>query len=315
MKLEYVKATPKDVELLSCTKLVLIIDDEADKKLSNNDKIRIKEEIDDDVFHHYKNYELIYLDNVCIGSLLVIDYLDGKMIDHIFLFTECRNKGTGTLILQDLKDRYDCNLYVWMKKNNEAVLKFFNKNEFFAFRESGATSILKYDLVFSGLEKKLSGIRMGYRNQKGLFKIRFDDRFINEYYLQSPQELLISKYGLSFDIVELERSLIHKTKIPFRTYFIINTVDNSSHSFLVYRHNKKYYWFEYAWLKYRGIHEYLSKSELFKDVYEKFNQTFRTPTRIKIYKFVKPKYGINYFRYMADCMGEEEIKGFDKKEI
>ena len=46
-----------------------------------------------------------------------------------------------------------------------------------------------------------------------------------------------------------------------------------SHAFLIFKDNKKYYWFENAWYKYKGIHEYESLEDALNDIKYKFVAT------------------------------------------
>ena len=49
---------------------------------------------------------------------------------------------------------------------------------------------------------------------------KWDNEFDKFYYLQTPEELLISKCGVCWDQVELERKLFSDNNINFKTYFI-----------------------------------------------------------------------------------------------
>lgn len=93
------------------------------------------------------------------------------------------------------------------------------------------------------------------------------------YHLLEPTELLTIKCGVCWDQVELERYLFEQEDILTTTYFICKFDDNEhlpTHTFLTYQKNNKYYWFEHAWEKYQGIHEYNTLKELLLDVKTKF---------------------------------------------
>ena len=95
------------------------------------------------------------------------------------------------------------------------------------------------------------------------------DNFDNDYILQSPTDLIKSKLGVCWDQVELERYYFNQTDYEIKTFFIINS-NNTTHTFLIFINNNKYYWFEHSFEKYRGIHEYSSLDELLDDVKNKF---------------------------------------------
>lgn len=99
-----------------------------------------------------------------------------------------------------------------------------------------------------------------------------DNDFSNNYILQSPNEIIKNKIGVCYDQVELERYYFKANDWNIKTYFIVH-YDNDkcpTHTFLTFKSNNKYYWFEHAWKKFRGIHKYSSLKELLIDVKDKF---------------------------------------------
>ena len=68
----------------------------------------------------------------------------------------------------------------------------------------------------------------------------------------------------------------------------------------IYKDARKYYWIENAWLKYRGLHMYDSKDDLFDDVLNKFVKTIKCGDvrKVKMYMFDKPRAGLNYNKYV-----------------
>ena len=74
-----------------------------------------------------------------------------------------------------------------------------------------------------------------------------------------------------------------------------------AHTFLIYKDSKKYYWIENAWYKYKGIHVYDSKDELFDDVLGKFIGTIPNGDvkKIKLYMYDKPRFGISYAKLLS----------------
>ena len=135
---------------------------------------------------------------------------------------------------------------------------------------------------------------------------KWDNEFDKFYYLQTPEELLISKCGVCWDQVELERKLFSDNNINFKTYFIY-IIDNDmlpSHTFLVYNDDKNYYWFEHSWGEYKGIHKYNSIKNLFDDVIYKFKNSHkevRKNSKVFLYEYEKPKYHItcnDFYKYI-----------------
>ena len=135
---------------------------------------------------------------------------------------------------------------------------------------------------------------------------KWDNEFDKFYYLQTPEELLISKCGVCWDQVELERKLFSDNNINFKTYFIY-IIDNDmlpSHTFLVYNDDKNYYWFEHSWGEYKGIHKYNSIKNLFDDVIYKFKNSHKEVgknSKVFLYEYEKPKYHItcnDFYKYI-----------------
>lgn len=160
---------------------------------------------------------------------------------------------------------------------------------------------------------KLNKINYGYKDYNNKLHNTIDEKFGETYILQSPKETIKNKIGVCWDQVELERYLFEKEKINFNTYFIVH-YDNDkcpTHTFLIYQNNKKFYWFEHSWEKFKGIHKYETELEALKDIKEKFikhelNNNYN-PMNLCIYKYKKPKYGITCLQFYQHCEKGENI--------
>lgn len=305
-----IDAKDKDVDILTSIKLVTMIDDEMDKVLSYAEKTKIRKSVDKNIERTCELYKVIYVDNKIAGAYLVLPYEDGYIVDELYLFKEYRNNGIGTKVLKDLIKEYKT-LYIWVYKNNVGAIRLFQRLGFI-LASSGRTMILKYDGVYNFIKDKLLDIKLGYRDKDGNLCSGFNNNFKDRYYLQTPKSLLDSKVGLCFDQVELERELVTKLDVDCRTYFIIYPDDKMdyAHSFLIYKDARKYYWIENAWLRYRGLHMYDSKDDLFDDVLSKFVETVPDGDvrRVKMYMYDKPRAGINYTKYLSHCINGRNIK-------
>ena len=303
-----VDAKEKDIEILTSMKMVTMIDDDMDKKLSHKEKDKIKNNIIANINTTYEDYKMIYVDKVCAGAYTTISYLDGEMIDQIYLFKEYRNKGIGTKIINKLKKKVK-NLYVWVYVNNKDAIRLFRNLGFITASDGGRTVILKYDSINSGVMQEMEHIKIGYVDKNGKRYLNPTRWFRDEYYLQSAKEVLESGIGLCFDQVELERELISKMGVPLRTYYVSYPDKDYAHTFLVYKDNDKYYWFEHAWIKYRGIHEYDTKDELLLDVLNKYINTIPGGdySKLKLYQYEKPRHGINYSKFLDNVINNKCI--------
>lgn len=87
-------------------------------------------------------------------------------------------------------------------------------------------------------------------------------------------------------------------------------IDDESHTFLTYQKNNKYYWFEHAWMEYKGIHEYDTFDDLIQDVKNKFilkiDDNFDND-RLHCYIYKKPKVGLGVDEFYEFCKQGEEI--------
>lgn len=306
-----VNAEFKDIEILTSMKSLTMIDDVMDKKLSYKEKSKIKQNIVKNIEETYEDYELIYVDNKIAGAYTTIEYKDGIMIDELYLFLEFRKMGIGTDIISKLKEN-NYKIYVWVYKTNKLALSFFKKNDFMTEEENERVIILKYDTVYKKVVEELEKIRLGYVDKKGNKYVKCDDNFRNLYYLQTPQSVMENEVGLCFDQVELERYLLTKMGINLRTYFMSYQKRNlgPAHAFLIFKENDKYYWFENAWYKYKGIHEYDNKVDALSDIKDKFIKTIDDydETIFRMYEYEKPRAGINYTKYIGNVMNGKVVK-------
>lgn len=135
--------------------------------------------------------------------------------------------------------------------------------------------------------------------------VNFDNDFDNEYFLQTPEQLLISKHGVCWDQAELERSWFSKKEYESKVYFLMFAKEElnnlPTHTFLVYKNNDKFYWFENSWSSQKGIHEYGDLEALIKDAKSKHfdyaKKNYGTAADdfkdIKICEYDVPEFGCN----------------------
>ena len=155
----------------------------------------------------------------------------------------------------------------------------------------------------------MKDIKYGYLSSDKKKYFDFSE-FASLYRLQSPKEIIKSRLGVCFDQVELERYYLSRSYSNIKTYFIINYhEDISTHTFLTYEKNKKYYWFEHAWEKYIGIHSYDTKEELLLDVKNKFILNLKNSNNfdIAIYEYQKPKFNISLDEFFKHCESSFKI--------
>lgn len=313
IKYTLVDASEKDIEILTSMKSITMIDDRMDKKLNYNEKKKIKNDIAKNIQESYSSYKLIYVGKKLAGAFALIDYKDGLMLDQIYLFKEYRNMGIGTNIINDIISA-NRKVYLWTYKSNKDALRLFRGLGFTCMEENGSVLILKYDTVYIKMSREMANIKLGYIDRQGNRYVKPQGDFKDNYYLQTPNSVLETGIGLCFDQVELERSFITKLKLDFRTYFMFYQDSNKelgpSHAFLIFKDNNKYYWFENAWYKYKGIHEYETLDDALNDIKYKFVATLDSfsENKFRLYSFDKPRAGINYTKYIGNAINGRIIK-------
>lgn len=165
----------------------------------------------------------------------------------------------------------------------------------------------------NNIMNELNKIEYGWIDKNNNRYSEVNNLFSDNYVLQSPEQVIENKIGICWDQVELERYLFEKENIKFNTYFIeyFNNQNNPTHTFLIYKENNKYYWFEYSYKIFRGIHEFNTEQEALKNIKEKFikaelNENYN-PMNLCIFKYDKPKYGISCLEFYKHCEKGENI--------
>lgn len=144
----------------------------------------------------------------------------------------------------------------------------------------------------------------------------FNSRWENEYVLEDANEVLKNKVGNCWDQVEFERSWFLSHNYEIKTFFEIVNLDYPndypSHSFLAYKENDKWYWFENADYNNQGIHSFNSLDELIDFEYQKylellhsFNIKEEEIKNIILKEFDKPKSNISFKEYLEHVLNSE----------
>ncbi len=140
-----------------------------------------------------------------------------------------------------------------------------------------------------------------------------NELFSNDYILQRPKETIKNKIGVCWDQVELERYYFDNMALDIKTYFLCH-YDNDkcpTHTFLTYKKNDTFYWFEHSWEKYRGIYKYDSLKSMLADIRNKFIETELNNKFLEkdlmLYEYNKPQYGISVIDFYKHCESGENI--------
>lgn len=146
---------------------------------------------------------------------------------------------------------------------------------------------LKYGFV-SNKDKKCYR-RVEVNNDELYEKMLFES-----YYLQTPEEVLKSGYGICYDQVEFARKWFLENNYEVFTFFS----KYHNHSFLIYKENDNYYLFERTFPGHNGIYEGKTLKDCL-NIYKsmQFENADKEICEIKIYPYENVKFGINFEEY------------------
>ena len=156
------------------------------------------------------------------------------------------------------------------------------------------------------LLKKMKDISYGWLDKDDVIHNDITPYFVQNYRLQSADEVWQSKTGVCWDQVEVQREFFLKENYNFKTMAIIYYDDKESptHTFLIYQDKEEWHWFEHSWHDYRGIHKYTDKKALLIDVQTKFIKSIAFKKDYKnlcFYEYSKPKSGIGCQEFYKHC--------------
>ena len=163
-------ATKKDIDVITSIKLVTMIDDVMDKKLSHEERKKIEEAIKKEIKEDYDKYQVIYVNKKRAGVYIAVPYKNGVMIDEIYLFDEYRNKGIGTSIINKM-------------------YRFLKRLGFVEFEKNNRITIMRINDAATKLLETMVDIKNGYADRKGNYYHVCKDDFYDVFYLQKPQDL------------------------------------------------------------------------------------------------------------------------------
>ena len=165
-------------------------------------------------------------------------------------------------------------------------MKFFENNIQYGFTYRGK--------VYRDLEQDFQ------KNMDKFYKIRLGEDFIN------------SGYGVCWDYCELERKFFTENNIKHKCYFIESYINRKeggpTHTFIIYKQNDKWYWFEYSWFYHRGIWGYNSIDEALQDILNKFDDFYdKKLINIGLYETKKISKRLNVFEFVEHCLNGEKV--------
>lgn len=144
----------------------------------------------------------------------------------------------------------------------------------------------------------------------------FDDSWYLNYQLQNVDNILETRIGNCFDMVEFERAWFFSHGYQIKTFFEMVRVDyiNSypMHSFLVYQKDTSWFLFEFSDIKHRGIFKFFSLSELLEcqcsnyvSILKENSISKKELESIVLKEYCKPQYGISAEVYLKHVLDED----------
>lgn len=222
--------------------------------------------------------------------------------------------------------------YIFNTYGKEYILKLIDSEELL---NKETKRLFNEALVFTNIKtpKELNeymnkNISYGYLGKNNKVYMpndpNFDKDWKDNYILENASDILSTKVGNCFDQVEFERNWFENNNYEYKTIYnqVLLNYDNSypTHTFLVYKENNKWYYFENAWEDMKGIHEFNTLEELLEYEYNKyieflkeFNITDEEIEKIKYFEYSKPKEHISAKEYIEYMLKQKELYFIEKE--
>lgn len=125
----------------------------------------------------------------------------------------------------------------------------------------------------------------------------YENLLFNYYYLQKPEELLITKTGICYDQVEFERKWFLDHGYEVHTFF----TPYHNHCFLIFKDRDYYYLFETCIKDINGIYIGETIEELL-DYYKILQNNFD----IEFYEYNNVIFGCNFIKFISHIIKNEK---------
>ena len=139
MNYKLVPSTHDDIENIINYKLDSIL--KYASSLSNQEKNRIINYVKKSVPEQINNYNSIVLNDLNIGCLLIEKFLDGIIINELYIIDKFRGLGIGSSILRDIIRSNDL-IYLWVYKDNSRALNLYQKLGFKVKEETDSRMLM-----------------------------------------------------------------------------------------------------------------------------------------------------------------------------
>lgn len=142
MNYQLQKASQKDISKLTSYKLNTIF--EYARKLEDEEYHRILEYVQSNVPLELNQYQIIVVDGIVVGSLLLTEKDNHTFLDEIYLEESYRNKGIGKDILKNILSQYDI-VYLWVYQSNQKAISLYKKLGFQIVEKTETRYCMEYN--------------------------------------------------------------------------------------------------------------------------------------------------------------------------
>lgn len=221
-----------------------------------------------------------------------------NLVDCVYMTEEFVNDMMRDNCQEYICGDYSVGRYAWILEKIEPLD--------IPIKAKGQLNIWNYYNEFEIMDM-MNNIKYGWVDRNNNKYIDIYERFSDNYLLQSPKDIIKNKIGLCWDQVELERYYFKTNDWNIKTYFLVyyDGDECPTHTFLTYEKDNRYYWFEHAWEKFIGIHEYDTRKELLIDVRDKFIKCELGDkckrSNLFLYEYKKPKNHIFVSEFYNHC--------------
>jgi hypothetical protein len=159
------------------------------------------------------------------------------------------------------------------------------------------------------LNEIMNQIAYGWVDRSGKKHTDLDD-FSANYILQSPAELRESKLGVCWDQAELERQILSKNSQEPHVFNIIHYANSinpkhRTHTFVLFDYQNHSYWYEHAWEKQAGLHEFENQTAALTEIrnifIEKELDNNYDPDYLVIYEYPAPPAHLSSEEFYGHC--------------
>lgn len=129
-----------------------------------------------------------------------------------------------------------------------------------------------FGYILNFVDSVMKEIQFGMFDENGEEILNEDDYYENTR-IQSPENVINKKKGNSVDQVNLEYWFFKDNGLKPSIYYTEYTTEDKispSHMFIIVEYNNKVFWYENAWKKQAGLHQYNSLVECLNDIKLKF---------------------------------------------